>query len=160
MTRPVAIVLGAMVMPDGSPSATLLRRGQHAAHLWKKGHVDLIITTGGMSPSGRSEAEVLAGILKDAGVPHNRIRLEEQSRTTWENISLSCPLLPKDAEVVLVTDAYHGPRARMMARRLGLTARSSSPSFRSMSKLVLLKNTLREGAALILHLMHCVARNR
>lgn len=160
MTRQVAMVLGAKVMPDGSPSATLLRRGQHAAQLWKDGRVDLIITTGGMSPSGRSEAEVLAGILKETGVPHSRITLEEHSRTTWENISFSCPLLPKGAEVVLVTDAYHGPRARMMARRLGLTARSSSPTFRSMSKLALLKNTLREAAALVLHMMHCLAGHR
>lgn len=160
MTQQVGMVLGAMVLPDGGPSPTLLRRGQHAAQLWKEGRVDLIITTGGMSPSGRSEAEVLAGILKGAGVPQNRIRLEETSRTTWENISLSRPLLPKGAEVVLVTDAFHAPRARMMARRLGLVARSSSPSAKAMRPHILAKNILREGAAFCLHALHCLLGNR
>ncbi|EPX76412.1 hypothetical protein Salmuc_02914 [Salipiger mucosus DSM 16094] len=33
-------------------------------------------------------------------------------------------------EVVVVTDGYHAPRARLVARRLGLVARSSSPRAR------------------------------
>jgi uncharacterized SAM-binding protein YcdF (DUF218 family) len=52
----------------------------------------------------------------DPGAP---IRLEDRSRTTWENLRNLAPLLAASGirEVVLVTSAFHMPRALETARR-------------------------------------------
>ncbi len=49
------------------------------------------------------------------------LRLEEQSRTTWENATLSAELLQPQGvrRVVLVTQAWHMPRARRSFEQAG-----------------------------------------
>ncbi len=93
----------------------------------------------------------MARILIDGGVPEDRIVLEDRSTTTEENIRFALPILHRHgiASVVIVTDWYHAPRARMVARRLGLRARSHSPGLRGARPLVQVRYALRELAALL-----------
>ena len=87
-------------------------------------------------------------MLIDAGVPSHAITTEDKSTTTGENIAFALPLL-KTRHVVIVTDWYHGPRARLVARRLGLSAQSVAPSLRGAKPLAQIKATLREIPAYI-----------
>ncbi len=130
----VALVLGAAVWAGGRPSPTLERRALHAARLWQAGEVSLVLASGGLGRHGPSEAEVIARLCRDAGVPDAAICLEARSTSTEENLRFSLPLLRQmgAGEVVLVTDGFHAPRARLAARRLGLARqvgglRSASP---------------------------------
>lgn len=68
-------------------------------------------------------------ILRSAGVPDEVIRLETRSTTTGENLNFVLPILDElgTRSIVLVTDWYHLPRARLVARRLGLGCVGSSP---------------------------------
>ena len=139
----VALILGAAVWPGGVPSPTLRRRTLHAAGLWHGGEVQALIACGGLGTHPPTEAEAMRRLLLSEGVPDAAIRIEGRSRNTHENILLARPLLADlgATEAVIVTDATHAPRARMIARRLGLRASSSSPSLRGSH----LPTTLRQG---------------
>lgn len=147
----VALVLGAAVWADG-PSLTLRRRTLHAAALYHAGQITHLVVCGGMGRFPPTEAAVMRDLLIDAGVPVDRIRLEDRSTRTVENIRFALPILADlDAtDVLIVTDAYHAPRARLIARRLNLTTTSSSPPLAGASVKQQIKSALREIPAYLL----------
>lgn len=124
------VVLGAAVRPDGTPSAVLIRRVERAVALMRAGTGDLLVPTGGVIAGRPAEAEVMAALAARMGVPADRILIESKARNTRENASFSLALLA-DAEaarrpgtvagmigqVVVVSDAWHLPRAVMLFRR-------------------------------------------
>ena len=57
-----------------------------------------------------------------AGVPRAAVLLERESANTFENAVRTAALLTPDGRrsVILVTDRYHLPRARLMFRVAGL----------------------------------------
>jgi uncharacterized SAM-binding protein YcdF (DUF218 family) len=144
-----ALVLGAAVRPDGSPSPTLRRRTLQAAALWHRGEVAWIIPCGGLGRFPPAEAEAMRALLLSEGVPPEAIRIEDRSRSTHENILNALPIL-RDLgveDVVVVTDLTHAPRARLIARGLGLRATSSSPSLRGARLRYTFRQALREVPA-------------
>ncbi|WP_179378280.1 YdcF family protein [Jannaschia marina] len=120
-----AIVLGAAVRPDGTPSPTLALRVDHAVTLWRTGRAERICLTGGIGRHGPSEARVARDRAHAAGIPEAALLLEEASTTTLENIAFAAPLCA--APLILVTNRWHLPRALMIARLLGLGATGSGP---------------------------------
>ncbi|MDX8347095.1 YdcF family protein [Cognatiyoonia sp. IB215446] len=119
------LVLGAAVWSQG-PSPTLRRRSLHAATLWHKGAAPIIVACGGTGQHPPSEAAAIRDLLREADVPADAIRLEDQSTTTLENIRNALPLLP-GRRVIIVTDTYHARRAKMVARHFGLRATLDCP---------------------------------
>lgn len=110
------VVLGCPVTVSGEASPTLRRRALLAAELFRAGHADVVVVTGGVTRRGLpSEAEAAARVLEEAGVPRAAVQLEARSRTTRENASFTAALGPHRA-VLIVTDAYHVPRARLLFR--------------------------------------------
>ncbi len=158
MTLPVAIVLGARVQPDGTATPTLRRRAETAVALYRAGKVGRVIATGAGSDPPPSEAAVVAALLNNHGVPRDAITLEDRSRNTMENIAFAAALLPPEARVILVTDAWHQPRARLVARRLGLAATSASPSLRGANPWRTAKLIMREIAAFAAYLLRPMGR--
>lgn len=69
----------------------------------------------------RTEADDTALFLEQFGFPQDNVILESESRNTYENILLSRDLVfPQEEETwILVTSAYHMPRAYEVARALG-----------------------------------------
>jgi uncharacterized SAM-binding protein YcdF (DUF218 family) len=125
----VALILGAAVWPGGLPSPTLRRRTLHAAALWHEGKVQAIVACGGLGLNPPTEAQAMHRLLLDNGVPEAALHMEDRSHNTHENILFALPILAglEATSVVIVTDATHAPRARLIARRLGLRATSSTP---------------------------------
>ena len=80
-----------------------------------------ILASGGLHfGAPPSEAELFAQVLQEDFSVMARWQ-EGRSRTTWENAALSAPLL-RDAgvrRIVLVTQAWHMPRARWCFERHG-----------------------------------------
>ncbi|HRC72165.1 MAG TPA: YdcF family protein [Candidatus Competibacter sp.] len=88
----------------------------HTARLFRAGKAPLILVSGGNLPwSGvdRTEAEVMAELLQELGVPKAAIALETRSRTTQENRDNALPVLRGlgARRILLVTSALHMPRA-------------------------------------------------
>ncbi|MCT4609890.1 MAG: YdcF family protein [Pelagimonas sp.] len=148
---PVAVVLGARVWAGGQASPSLRRRAEHAAKLWLASRVRAIVACGGEGAMPPSEAEVIRQICLEAGVPEGAVFLEDQSRTTEENLLFARPVLDRVGarSIVIVTDPYHAPRARLIARKLGVSATSDCPKMPS----VRLKFLLRETGAWILYFL-------
>lgn len=144
-----ALILGAAVWPGGEPSPTLLRRTRHAAALWHAGAVAWLVPCGGLGRHPPTEAEAMRRILRAEGVPDRAIRLEDRSTSTHENILFARPILAAlgATRAVLVTDATHAPRARLIARGLGLRAAASCPPLRGGRRRTILRQALREVPA-------------
>ncbi|MGR3370039.1 MAG: YdcF family protein [Sagittula sp.] len=156
----VALVLGAKVQEDGAPSPALRRRAEHAAGLYLRGEVGRILASGGALWGGPSEAAVIARVCAEAGVPEAVLTLEQAARSTAENLMLSRPLLEAldAAEVVVVTDGFHAPRVRLLARRMGMAVRLSCPEAPPLPLRRRLLLRAREGAALALCLLRGTGR--
>ena len=94
----------------------------------------------------------MRGVLLEVGVPDDAIHLEDRSTSTHENLAFARPILAGLGadEIILVTDATHAPRARLIARGLGLRARTSSPSLKGAHARTVVIQALREGPATLL----------
>lgn len=146
--RPAALILGCAVWPDG-PSPAMRRRTRHAAALWHRGEVAWLVPCGGLGRHPPTEAEAMRDLLLADGIPPQAIRLEDRSRNTHENILHVRPILEELGvrDVVIVTDRTHAPRARLIARGLGLRATASSPSLRDARLRSTLHQAMREVPA-------------
>ncbi|MDD9908971.1 MAG: YdcF family protein [Ahrensia sp.] len=123
------VVLGAAVWSGGVASPTLRRRTIHAARLYKEGAARLVVLSGGLGKHAPEEAHVMADICIEEGVSRDVLVLEAQSTSTFENVAFSAIELEKRGieQVIVVTDAYHIPRARMCFRHLGYRVAGSAP---------------------------------
>jgi uncharacterized SAM-binding protein YcdF (DUF218 family) len=112
------------------PASMALERLRYAARLVRTTGLP-VLTSGGLH-YGRppSEAALLAQVLeRDHGVA---VRWQEgESRTTWENARHSAELLRQAGvtRVVLVTQAWHMPRARWCFEQQGLQVRAAPVGF-------------------------------
>ena len=119
------LVLGARVRPDG-PSLSLRNRID-AAYDYLTAHPDSIaILSGGKgSDEHISEARCMFDNLTAMGIPADRLWMEDQSTSTWENLNFTLALIREKTgqtpdTVAIVTSEYHLFRAGLFARRLGL----------------------------------------
>ncbi|MBY4894641.1 YdcF family protein [Rhodobacteraceae bacterium N5(2021)] len=142
------LILGAAVWRDG-PSPTLMRRTLHAATLFHAGRGDVVIPCGGTGQFPPSEAAAMAAILRQAGVPQDAIRLEDTSTNTGENIRNAAAMLGDARDVLIVSDAFHLPRARLIARREGLRVTTSAPPLKGARLWPQIKGWLREVPGVI-----------
>lgn len=120
--RPVtAVVLGARVHPDGTPSPALVDRVRVGVALLKEGRAQRLVLSGG-SPDGRpTEASVMARLAGELGAPGDLLVLESQSQSTFENALRSLESLGGEREILLVSCDFHLARATAHFRRRGLT---------------------------------------
>jgi uncharacterized SAM-binding protein YcdF (DUF218 family) len=84
----------------------------------------IVLYTGGSAEAihpGAREADLAGVLLPSLGIAPERLRLERESRNTWENAVYSKRLLnPQPGQVwLLVTSAWHMPRAVGCFRRAG-----------------------------------------
>ncbi|WP_233151492.1 YdcF family protein [Mycobacterium lehmannii] len=128
-----AIVLGAAVDGD-KPSPVLEERLRHAAALYESGQIDWVVLTGGVGQGDTlSESQAGRDWLIKAGVPADRLLIENRSRTTRQNFVYAQPLLAEHEinRVLIVSDPLHMRRATRIATDMGLDAHPSpTPSSR------------------------------
>ena len=137
------IILGAAVWETG-PSPTLLRRTRHAAKLYHENKIGHLVVCGGLGKHPPTEAAAMAEILLSEGVPSNVITQEKTSATTGENLFNAHSLIG-NAPILIITDWYHAPRARLIARRANFSQVScAAPPLESARLWPQIKGALRE----------------
>lgn len=130
-TYDAVIVLGGIANPNASsrsgevelnePVERILR----AAELLKSGQARVVLLSGGLlhpKPGTRTEAELLAVWLGEQGIDTDRIVVEGRSRNTRENAVESARIVTARGwkRLLLVTSAWHAPRALASFRAVGL----------------------------------------
>ncbi|WP_166175523.1 YdcF family protein [Rubrobacter tropicus] len=132
----VAVVLGTQVLAGGRPSRTLEARVLHAARMYAAGGIDRLVVTGGLGKHPPTEAEVMARILGQDGVPDEAVEIEDKAESTWDSARLLADVLAGHGvrEVLVVTDPLHCVRTAAAFERVGICARPepvySSPMWR------------------------------
>ena len=115
------IVLGAQVHAD-KPSVVLKYRLDEAILYLNENPETVCIVAGGQGKNEPySEAYGMAQYLMQNGIDKERILLEDQSKTTEENLRYSRKFLPEDAEVGIITNDFHMFRALQIAQKQGLS---------------------------------------
>jgi uncharacterized SAM-binding protein YcdF (DUF218 family) len=122
----VVVILGAAVRPDGAPSSALARRiaGGHAMALR---HPEApVFCSGAAGRHGPSEASVMARLLTARGIAADRLVLDEASRDTLQTVAAASLFVRERglAGVIVCSDSYHVPRARLIFALLGVMSRS------------------------------------
>ncbi|WP_244594368.1 YdcF family protein [Leptospira ryugenii] len=137
------VVLGGMINPLGIHSERVevtdaADRLIDAVRLYRNGKAKFILFSGGsgllFSPELK-EAERAKRILLDLGIPESRILLEDQSRNTFENAKFSKEklLLQKRETSLLVTSAFHMPRAKACFEKQGVAVFAYPTDYRALN---------------------------
>ena len=121
------IILGCRVYDDG-PSLSLQDRIQSAYdYLTAHPHSIGIVTGGRGADEPMTEAKCLYDHLTAMGIDENRIWLEEEATSTWENLIFSLDLIEQKTgerpeKIGLLSSEYHLFRASLFAKECGVTA--------------------------------------
>lgn len=148
-----AVVLGAEVLGDGSPSGTLTARTLRAAELWHANAVTFVIPTGGVGRNPPSEAGVSGRLLRQAGVGPESILFEYRALNTRDSAEYVAALARRQGieSVLIVTDPLHCVRTAAVFEAYGLPATAvpvyASPMWRRRNRRR--KQFLRELVAVI-----------
>lgn len=116
-----ALVLGAYVFPDGTPSTMVEDRLITAYDLYQAGKVKKILISGDHGQIEYDEVNAMRRYLEAKGVPTEDIFMDHAGFDTYDSMYRARDVFQVDSAIV-VTQAFHLPRAVWLARRLGLEA--------------------------------------
>ncbi len=117
----VAIVLGAGVYKDGTPSPMLADRLATGVELYKLGKVDKLLLSGDHGTTTYDELKVMLRYCLDRGVPDEDIFTDHAGFDTYDTMYRARDVF-KVTDALVVTQGFHLPRAVYTARALGLDA--------------------------------------
>jgi vancomycin permeability regulator SanA len=118
---PVALVLGAQVYADGTPSPFLAARLDVARRLLADGKVSAILVSGDHGRWEYSEPGAMAQWLREHGVPGQRIAVDYAGFDTYDSCARARRVFGVRRAIV-VTQTYHLDRAVTLCRSLGVDA--------------------------------------
>ena len=140
-TYEVGVVLGGITSYDRVNKAGHFNMSSdrfiQTALLYKKGHIKKIIASGGRNgmflEDNFREAEFIAKNLEDLGIPKEDIYVEGNSKNTEENAENSRKILDSiglnKTKTVLITSAFHIPRAQATFELAGIQVRPDPCAF-------------------------------
>jgi SanA protein len=116
---PVAIVFGAGYWPSGRLSSALADRMETAIALYQAGKVNKLLLSGDNRFADYNEPEAMARYATEQGVPREDLVLDYAGRRTYDSCYRARNIFGVE-RAVLVTQAFHLPRALYTCQRLGL----------------------------------------
>jgi len=120
-TEPVAIVFGAGVWADGTPTPMLADRVEGAVELYRLGRVNKILMTGDNATPEYNEVVAMQQYAERLGVPSQDIKLDYAGFSTYESCYRAKVIFGVE-RAVLITQKYHLPRAVYTCNQLGIEA--------------------------------------
>ncbi|HEY59589.1 MAG TPA: YdcF family protein [Anaerolineae bacterium] len=119
--REVAIVFGAGLRKDGTPTSILRDRLDTAIELYFKGKVSKVLLSGGKGAGGYNEADSMALYTINHNVPISAITVDLDGSSTFETCWRS-KYIYKITKAYLVTQRFHLPRTLYLSNKIGLNA--------------------------------------
>jgi SanA protein len=157
-SAPVALVLGAGLRPDGSPSLMLADRLAVAADLYRTGRVGTVLASGDHGTHAYDEVTAMRQRLVELGVPDERVFTDHAGFDTWSSVVRAKAVFGA-RRVLVVTQGFHLGRAVWLARRAGLSADGVDADLHGYGRLGQ-KAELRETAARVKSVLEVVAGRR
>lgn len=118
---PVALVLGAQIYPDGTPSPYLKGRLDTAKRLYDAGKVRAILVSGDNGENHYNEPDGMRNYLIRRGVPAARIVADYAGFDTYDSCVRAKRIFGVE-QLIVVTQGYHLPRAITTCRLTGIDA--------------------------------------
>ncbi|MCA9872424.1 MAG: YdcF family protein, partial [Anaerolineales bacterium] len=115
------IVFGAAVYGNGRLSPVLRDRVETAVQLYKTGRVDKILMSGDNQTLEYDEPSAMVAYAVAQGVPAADVQPDYGGRRTYDTCYRARDIFQVES-AVLVTQAFHLPRALFTCRQLGITA--------------------------------------
>ena len=117
--RRVAIVFGAGLWRNGTATPVLQDRVQTAANLYFAGKVEKLLMSGDNRFVDYNEPAVMREVAISLGVPESAIVLDYAGRRTYDTCYRAKAIFGV-TEAILVTQAFHLPRALYECSQLGI----------------------------------------
>ncbi|HUR97868.1 MAG TPA: ElyC/SanA/YdcF family protein [Pyrinomonadaceae bacterium] len=110
----IAIVLGARIENDGSPSNTLYDRVLTGVELYKAGKTGKLLLSG-----GNNEPAVMKKVAVELGVPETDIVVDDLGTRTYESCIRAKQVFGIE-KTIIVTQDYHLPRSLYLCQSMGV----------------------------------------
>lgn len=117
--RRVAIVFGAGLWRDGSPTPILQDRVETGARLYFAGKIEKLLMSGDNSHVEYNEPEAMRQYALKLGVPDADIVLDFAGRRTYDSCYRAQEIF-RVKEAILITQKFHLARALFLCNALGL----------------------------------------
>ena len=144
----LAIVFGAGLRRDGTPTAILRDRVETAAGLYLSGKVEKILMSGDNRFEYYNEPESMRQYALSLGVPDAAIALDYAGRRTYDTCYRAKAIFGA-SEALLVTQKFHLPRALFLCNALGLKSYGIEADNNRYRKISLLIWNIREQIATV-----------
>ena len=118
---PVALVFGALVQPDGTPSPVVHARVRAAVELYRAGKVRKLLVSGDNGRRGYDEPSGMKALAVRMGVPPEDVVCDFAGFRTYDSCYRARAIFGVE-RAVLVSQRWHLPRALYLARRLGISS--------------------------------------
>lgn len=125
----VAIVFGAGLWRDGSPTPVLRDRVMTAAKLYFEGKVEKLLMSGDNRFEDYNEPAAMRDYAMRLGVPEEAIVLDYAGRRTYDTCYRARAIFGLES-AILVTQGFHLPRALYTCNALGVEARGVAADVR------------------------------
>lgn len=119
--KPVAIVFGAGLRRDGSPTQVLADRVITAAELYRHGKVEGLLLTGSRGEGSYDESMAMQSLALQLGVPGGNLMMDAAGHRTLDSCRRAIEAFGIQ-QALLVTQEYHLPRALYLCDVLGMEA--------------------------------------
>ena len=118
---PVALVLGAGLWADGSPTPALRDRVATAVDLYRAGKVKKLLMTGDNRRVDYNEPATMQTIALQLGVPAEDIVLDYAGRRTYDSCYRAKEIF-EVKQVIIVTQRFHLDRSLFLCNAMGVQA--------------------------------------
>ena len=154
---PVALVLGAEVYPDGSPSPFLAARLDIARRLLAAGRVRAILVSGDHGQWTYDEPGAMDAYLVARGVPSSRVVLDHAGFDTYDSCARARRIFGV-RHAIVVTQAFHVARAVALCRSLGVEADGVGDTSAAIYRVPWRRGSIRERGAAVKALADVLSR--
>lgn len=120
-SKPVAIVFGAGLYRDGSPTPVLRDRVSTAVELYQSGKVEKLLMSGDNRVENYNEPAAMRDYALQLGVPEEDIVLDYAGQRTYDTCYRARDIFGI-TDAILVTQRFHMPRALLICNTLGINS--------------------------------------
>ena len=122
------LVLGSPCRSDGSPTPEQRERTLAGVRAWRAGRAPFLVVSGGAARNRWVEADSMARIARQAGVPTGVVLEERRALNTVENVGYTYALMRQHGwhSLDVVSSPSHLPRAGLILARFPIAWRTEA----------------------------------